>query len=66
MSTVDEIEHAVTELSREELSKFRAWFLTFDAEMWDRQFEGDVAAGRLNALAEEALCDLHAGRTRPR
>ena len=27
---------------------FRVWFAEFDAEVWDRQFEEDVAAGRLN------------------
>ncbi|MBA2244560.1 MAG: hypothetical protein H0W11_06365 [Gemmatimonadetes bacterium] len=47
------------------MSEFRAWFLEFDAEAWDRQFEQDVAAGRLDALADEALADLRAGRTRP-
>ena len=30
----------------------------------DEQLEGDVAAGRLDALAEEALADHAAGRTR--
>ncbi len=65
MSTAEEIERAVSGLSRDELSRFRAWFLEFDAEVWDRQFEEDVAAGRLDALAGEALADLRAGRTRP-
>lgn len=62
MSTVQEIETAVRKLSREELSAFRSWFVEFDAEAWDRQFEDDVAAGRLDALADEALSDLHTGR----
>jgi len=62
MSTIREIETAVSNLSPEELSAFRAWFAEFDAEAWDRQFEEDVAAGRLDALAEEALRDLRAGR----
>lgn len=62
MSTVQEIETAVRKLSREELSAFRSWFVEFDAEAWDHQFREDVAAGRLDALAEEALSDLHAGR----
>jgi hypothetical protein len=62
MSTVQEIERAVKNLSREELSAFRSWFVEFDAEEWDRQFEQDVLAGRLDALADEALSDLHAGR----
>lgn len=29
---------------------------------WDRQFEADVAAGRLDQLAEEVLQDLREGR----
>lgn len=62
MTSVQEIESAVSGLSREELSAFRAWFTEFDAEAWDRQLEGDVAAGRLDRLADEALRDLREGR----
>ena len=62
MSTVQEIQKAVSKLSTEELSTFRVWFVEFDAEAWDRQFGEDVAEGRLDALAEEALCDLREGR----
>lgn len=65
MSTIHEIERAVTELPPEELAEFRRWFLEFDAAEWDRQFEDDVAAGRLDALADEAIADLRAGCTRP-
>ncbi len=64
MSQVDEIERAVQELSVEDLRVFRRWFQEFDAAQWDRQFEEDVAAGRLDALADEALADLREGRTR--
>ncbi|HEX8671180.1 MAG TPA: hypothetical protein VF710_04800 [Longimicrobium sp.] len=64
-SNLDEIEHAVSGLSPADLSRFREWFFEFDAEVWDRQFEKDVAAGRLDALADEALADLSAGRTKP-
>jgi hypothetical protein len=59
-----EIEIAVTRLSRGDLSAFRDWFSRFDAEAWDRQFEEDVKAGRLDALADEALADIQAGRCR--
>ena len=61
MTTVKEIESAVRELSRQELHAFRNWFDEFDAEAWDRQLEEDVAAGRLDNLADEALADLKAG-----
>lgn len=59
---IEEIERAVSQLSPEELAVFRAWFAEFDAEVWDRQFETDVAAGKLDTLAEEALQDLREGR----
>ena len=62
MNLVSEIEVAVKKLSRDELSAFRDWFQEFDAEAWDKQFEKDVTAGRLDALAEEALRDLREGR----
>jgi len=63
MSTIPEIEAAIRKLSREELSKFRAWFAEFDAEAWDRQLEEDARAGRLDGPAEEALRELREGRT---
>jgi len=62
MSTVAEIEAAISKLSRQELVAFRDWFKEFDAEAWDKQFEQDVKAGRLDALADEALRDLREGR----
>lgn len=61
-----EIETAVAQLSPAQLADFRAWFAEFEARRWDQQLEADVAAGRLDALADEALQDLHEGRTRAR
>lgn len=63
MTNVQEIEFAIRKLSREELNSFRNWFDEFDADAWDEQFEEDVAAGRLDTLADEALRDLREGRT---
>ncbi len=62
MSSLQEIETAISQLSTNELTAFRAWFTEFDAEIWDRQFEEDVASGRLNELAERALQHLREGR----
>lgn len=64
MSTVHDIEAAVSRLSRQELAVFRDWFSEFDASAWDRQFEADVRAGHLDALADEAISDLREGRCR--
>ncbi len=62
MSTVHEIEQAIRNLAPQDLAALRQWFAAFDAEIWDRQLEEDVAAGRLAWLAEEALRDLSEGR----
>jgi hypothetical protein len=62
MSTVHEIEQAIRSLGPQDLAAFRDWFARFDAEVWDRQLEQDVAAGRLDRFAEEALRDLAEGR----
>jgi hypothetical protein len=62
MSGVTEIERAVRNLAPQELAQFRDWFVQFDAEQWDRRFEADVAAGRLDGLAAEALNDLRQGK----
>ncbi len=64
MLPVETIEHAVEELSVEELAKFRRWFVEFDADAWDEQIEADAAAGKLEALALEALAEYHSGKAR--
>lgn len=62
MSTVQEIQEAVSQLPKQDLAAFRSWFAEFDAALWDRQLETDVAAFRLDQLAQEALQDLREGR----
>jgi hypothetical protein len=61
--TLNDIESAIADLPPDDLAKFRAWFVEFDADAWDQQIEEDVKSGRLDELAEEALQDHAAGRT---
>lgn len=63
MGKVEKIEQQIKQLSEEELAKLREWFTAFDAEAWDRQFEADVGAGKLDALGEKALKAHAAGKT---
>ena len=65
MSKVERIEHEVQGLSPEELAEFRDWFLEFVWKVWDRQLEVDVRAGKLDSLADEALREHAAGKTKP-
>lgn len=55
MSNVAEVDRAIERLSAEELKAFRAWFAERDAAEWDRQFEADAKAGKLDGMADEAL-----------
>ncbi|MGH7267211.1 MAG: hypothetical protein ACREMB_20520 [Candidatus Rokuibacteriota bacterium] len=65
MGKVEKIEQEVQALSPDELAQFRAWFLEYDWAAWDRQFESDVQAGKLDDLAQKALRDHAAGKTTP-
>lgn len=61
MTTAEDIEKAVQQLPPEELARFRAWFEAFDAREFDAAIERDAQAGRLDALADEALAAHRAG-----
>ena len=65
MSKVESIEQQIEKLSPAELAAFRRWYAAFDAEIWDRQFEGDVKAGKLDALADRALRAHTSGQSKP-
>lgn len=63
MSKVYDAEQLVAKLTAAELADFRRWFIAFDQDAWDRQFETDASAGKLDMLAEEALAVHAAGRS---
>jgi hypothetical protein len=46
------------------LARFHAWFEAFDAQRFDAAIERDARAGKLDAIADEALAAHHAGPTR--
>jgi hypothetical protein len=64
MMSLEDIERAISELSFPELDRFRAWFETFDAQCFDERIEQDAQAGKLDRIADEALAEHRAGRTR--
>lgn len=64
MSNIKEIEKAVERLSAEELTSFRSWFAAYDAAQWDADIERDIASGKLDSLADEALSEFRAGSAR--
>ena len=55
MTTVSELQDAILGLSETDYSELRRWLLDRDWERWEREFDEDVRAGRLDALAYKAL-----------
>ena len=64
MTTVESLEQAISKLPPADLAAFRRWFAEFDAAVWDAQIEADAAAGKLDALAAEALDEYKNGKAR--
>lgn len=62
--SIIDLEAAVQQLPVSELTKFRKWFNQFDTAAWDEKIELDASLGKLDALADEALADFHAGKAR--
>jgi hypothetical protein len=60
-----EIKTAVDHLSPNELAELIEFIRERDEVAWDKQFEEDVAAGRLDHLAKQADADFGAGRCTP-
>ena len=63
MTKVEAIEREVEGLTANELAVFRRWFAEHDWRVWDEQLERDVAAGKLDDLAAEALAEYERGET---
>jgi len=63
MTKIEALEREIEKLNREELATFREWFLEYDWKAWDRDLEEDIAAGKLDKLAAEALDDHRRGKT---
>ncbi len=63
--TITELEQAVTQLSEQELARFREWFEEYDAQMWDKQIEEDAKSGRLDQLLAKVDEEYNAGLSKP-
>jgi hypothetical protein len=64
MTTIEDIERAISGLSAEELACLRAWFDEFEGNRFDERLARDARAGKLDKLAERALEDFRAGRAK--
>jgi hypothetical protein len=60
---VKEIENAIAQLPPTKVAELAEWFEEFHAQLWDKQLEEDVKAGRLDSLLREAEQDHESGRS---
>ena len=60
-SSIKEIEKAIIALPKDQFAQLREWFINFDAENWDKQFEEDAQSGKLDQLAADAIADFKKG-----
>jgi hypothetical protein len=64
MLTLKQIEAAILQLSPNEFRQLSEWFFDLNNQRWDEQLEKDIADGKLENLAREAIADFEAGRYR--
>jgi hypothetical protein len=65
MSTVDQIEAAISSLPPHDFARIRDWLQARDNQLWDKQIEEDAGAGRLDHLVREIEGDISQGRVKP-
>ncbi len=61
MSTLEQIEAAILTLSSDDVEKLRKWLFDLDYQRWDQELEKDLAEGKLETLADEAIAEFEAG-----
>jgi hypothetical protein len=61
MLTLEEIESAILKLPSEDVQKLLQWMSDLDYQLWDQQLEQDIAQGKLDDLAKEAIAEFEAG-----
>ncbi|MEG3970383.1 MULTISPECIES: hypothetical protein [unclassified Microcoleus] len=64
MLTIEQIENAILQLPPNKIGELLEWFLNLDYQRWDVQLEKDIAEGKLDALAAEAIADCESGNYR--
>ena len=65
MSTVQEIESAITQLKPRDVHAVADWLLEYRETLWDKKIATDARAGKLNSLIKKAKAGHRAGKATP-
>ncbi len=64
MTTLPEIEAAITKLPEGDVRQLSVWLQAYLDEAWDRQLEADLGLGKLDKLIAKAEADIAANSVR--
>jgi hypothetical protein len=62
---LDKIKQEISTLPYDDIVALESWRAELHNELWDKEIEADVAAGKLDKFAAKALADLAADKVRP-
>jgi hypothetical protein len=65
MTKLEQFKEFVAALDPKDVRKLTEWIDAYNADLWDQQIEADAKAGKFDAMAERALANHMAGKTRP-
>ncbi len=63
--SIVEIENAIKNLPPEKVNELMDWFVSYHAEIWDKQIAGDLGNGRLDSILSEVDAEIDSGVGRP-
>jgi hypothetical protein len=62
MSSVEEIQQAISNLSLEERAELMSSLMNWEDDEWDKQMKRDAAAGKFDAMNRDTDAELTAGK----
>jgi hypothetical protein len=65
MSKLEKIKQQISTLSYDDIVALENWCAELHNELWDKEIEADVAAGKFDNFPAKAKADLTAGKVRP-
>ena len=65
MSTVQEIESAITQLKPRDIHAVADWLQEYREALWDKKIAADARAGKLDSLIKKAKAGHRAGKATP-
>ena len=65
MTKLEKIEQEISSLNPSDVHKLADWLAAYQADLWDKQIEGDAKSGRLDKFVETAKAEIASGKFRP-